>query len=63
MIVITIYDILMYPLRGEWILGRMMRSQSVRRAFLIGCLLHMFQQLAGINTGIFYESFPNFKCY
>ena len=37
--------------RGEWILIRMMKSASVRRAFLIGCLLHMFQQLAGINTG------------
>jgi hypothetical protein len=29
----------------------MMKSSYIRKALLVGCLIQLFQQAAGINTG------------
>ena len=39
---------------GSW--SRLSQSQSVRKALLIGVSLQLFQQLAGINTVIYYSA-------
>ncbi|XP_064606044.1 proton myo-inositol cotransporter-like [Liolophura sinensis] len=44
------------PLKNTCILGRMFRSKTVRRALFIGCGLQMFQQIAGINTVMYYTA-------
>jgi hypothetical protein len=34
-----------------FLLVRMMKSSYIRKALLVGCLIQLFQQAAGINTG------------
>ncbi|NP_001153301.1 solute carrier family 2 member 13b [Danio rerio] len=41
---------------GGPVLWRMLASPPARRALIVGCGLQMFQQLAGINTVIYYSS-------
>ncbi|XP_045164785.2 proton myo-inositol cotransporter-like [Mercenaria mercenaria] len=41
---------------GKGVLGRMLRTQPVRRALFLGCGMQLFQQLCGINTVIYYSA-------
>lgn len=41
---------------GKGVLGRMLRTQPVRRALVLGCGMQLFQQLCGINTVIYYSA-------
>ena len=47
------------------VLKRVLKTPSTRRALGLGCLLQLFQQFAGINTGSFFKSsfhdVPNLK--
>jgi hypothetical protein len=36
-----------------FLLVRMMKSSYIRKALLVGCLIQLFQQAAGINTGCY----------
>ena len=41
---------------GGSVLARAVRDPSVRRALIVGCSLHVFQQLSGVNTVIYYSA-------
>ena len=38
------------------VIVQMLRTPAVRRALLVGCSLQMIQQLAGINTVMYYSA-------
>jgi len=42
--------------QSSWIIVQIFQTPTVRRALLVGCLLHMFQQIAGINTVMYYSA-------
>uniref|UniRef100_S4RB41 Major facilitator superfamily (MFS) profile domain-containing protein n=1 Tax=Petromyzon marinus TaxID=7757 RepID=S4RB41_PETMA len=39
-----------------WVLWKMIKHPPTRRALVVGCGLQMFQQLAGINTVMYYSA-------
>lgn len=38
----------------SFVISRILKTQHVRKAMLLGCAMQMFQQLAGINTILYY---------
>ena len=38
-----------------FLLVRMMKSSYIRKALFVGCLIQLFQQAAGINTGKLFQ--------
>ncbi|XP_061430069.1 proton myo-inositol cotransporter isoform X1 [Lethenteron reissneri] len=42
--------------RKGWVLWKMIKHPPTRRALVVGCGLQMFQQLAGINTVMYYSA-------